>query len=164
MIHADAILSPDSVYRYWLYRRWADGPTLLWVGVNPSVANATAEDHTARRFRFYATREGFGAYEAVNLAALISTDPAALKTHPDPVGPDNDEHITAAAGRADRVVCAWGATATVLGNRASDVSGLLTTAHPTLYCLGFTKAGYPRHPSRLGNDVPLVPFRRLVSS
>jgi hypothetical protein len=25
-------------------------------------------------------------------------------------------------------------------------------------CLGTSKSGYPRHPSRIGYDTPLVPF------
>jgi hypothetical protein len=29
---------------------------------------------------------------------------------------------------------------------------------PNVQCLGTSKSGYPRHPSRIGYDTPLVPF------
>ena len=42
----------DGQYRYWLLRRVAEGDkTVLFVGLNPSRADARKDDHTIRRWR-----------------------------------------------------------------------------------------------------------------
>lgn len=57
----DAILSDCGRFRYALTRRWADGPTALFIMLNPSTADACADDPTIRRCIGFARREGCGA-------------------------------------------------------------------------------------------------------
>ena len=93
------------VYRYLLTRRWGTVPAMVWIMLNPSTADAFAEDPTIRRCLIFAHREGCGGLTVVNLFALRSTDPKALTRHPDPVGPANDTFIRghcAPAGNASR--------------------------------------------------------------
>lgn len=155
-----AVLSDCGTYRYELRRAW--GPslrTMIFVMLNPSVADALVDDHTVRRCVFYASREGCGRLLVVNLYALRSTDPAALWAHPDPIGPDNGRHLAAAleAGRVAGlpIVAAWGCNAPA-GRVEELVEAQRAAGTPPLLCLGTTGKGAPRHPSRLGNDVPLV--------
>jgi hypothetical protein len=91
---ATAVLSDCGTYRYRLGRRWAEGPVDVWIMLNPSTADATVDDRTIRRCMEFSRRWGAGALVVGNLFALRATDPAELVRHPDPIGPDNDEHLT----------------------------------------------------------------------
>ncbi len=49
-MNATADISPDGVYRYSLSRRLLSGErAVLFVGLNPSTADATTDDPTIRR-------------------------------------------------------------------------------------------------------------------
>ena len=162
-----AVISEDGRYRYALNRRWdLQRPVMPWIGLNPSTADADTDDHTIRRMRFYAERDGYGGLCVLNLYALRATDPAVLRGHPDPVGPGNDAWL---AGLTEDmgvshavyvnplrpVMLAWGAHP-LAAARVPAVLELL--AGLPLACLGTTKSGAPRHPARLSNDVPVVPW------
>ena len=92
-----ATLSPCGLYRYDLQRRWGEGPAVVFIGLNPSTADATVDDRTIGRMVGFATSWGRSAITVVNLFALRSKDPALLRAHSDPVGPDNDAVLRAAA-------------------------------------------------------------------
>ena len=151
----DAKLSECGRYRFWLTRRWGEGPAMLFIALNPSKADACQDDPTLRRMMAFARREKFAAVEVVNLFALRSTDPAALALYPDPVGDSNDEEIRCAASRAGRIVAAWGCDGT-LHDRDRAVMELLRGLD--VYCLGTTKDGHPRHPLYVAGNQPLAPF------
>lgn len=160
-----ATLSRCGTYRYTLLRRWADGPCLRWVMLNPSTADAAVDDPTIRRVVRFSRDAGYSAAVVANLYALRSTDPAALGQHKAPVGPENDGTLRAlvrAAGadgwRHDItpvIVAAWGATAPA-ARVAEVLAGPL--ADIRLRCLGTTKTGQPRHPLYVRADRPLIPF------
>jgi hypothetical protein len=152
-----ASLSADGAYRYALTRRWdvLSSRCLVVVGLNPSTADAHTDDPTIRRCVAFAKREGCGQLLMLNLYALRSTDPAALWSHPNPIGPGNDSHIKRLTGPSDLVLAAWGSNARD-ADRASAVLALL----PPVVCLGTTKDGHPRHPLYVRGDTPLVPWRR----
>lgn len=156
---AGAVFGPgglESPHRYALHRRWAPGPTMLALMLNPSTATHEQLDPTISRMVRRAAGLGFGRLQVANLYALRSTDPAALRAHPDPVGPWNDAAILAQARAADVIVAGWGAHATP--DRALYVASLLRAADLELLCLGTTAAGAPRHPLYLRYDTPLRPW------
>ena len=104
-----AVFSTDDDYRYRLGRLWnADKPIVAFVMLNPSTADATTDDPTIRRCLNYAEDWGYGTLLVGNLFALRSTDPSRLHDHPEPVGPDNDEHLWEICEAAERVIAAWG--------------------------------------------------------
>jgi len=154
-----AVISPCGTYRYTLDRIWnSDLPRALFIMLNPSTADASIDDPTIRRCRSFATRIGCGGLTVVNLFALRSTNPDALSTHPDPVGPDNDTHIALALdGNPAAVIAAWGAHPAARA-RAAPVAGLITTQQRRVDCLGTTKHGDPRHPLYVRGDAPLIPW------
>jgi hypothetical protein len=160
-----ALLSEDGVYRYWLRRQLGQdpaAPALVFVMLNPSTADATTDDPTIRRCKAFAARDGWGALEVVNLYALRSTDPAALRRAADPVGPNNDRHILVACLRAVAVVAAWGAPPTLAAwDRAARVTGMLEREGLRLVSLGVTGSGAPRHPLRLAATTPFRPWSLL---
>jgi hypothetical protein len=151
-----AELSACGTYRYTLWRVWGAGPIVNFVMLNPSTADATADDPTIRRCIDYARRWGFAELVVTNLFAYRATDPRELPKVADPVGPENDRHLLAQARAADRVVCAWGNNGKKASpRRAAEVCALLRSAGAVLHALKITGAGCPQHPLYLSAE--LVP-------
>lgn len=153
-----AMLSDDKRYRYWLRRTWREQPGyLLWIMLNPSTADAIGDDHTIRKCMGFARRWGYGSMMVVNLYAYRVTDPTLLESWdtPDPmVGPENDEWIKELAAKATGIVAGWGDSGpNGLRERAAYVADLLPAVE--VACLGRTRQGMPRHPSRPGYATPL---------
>jgi len=151
-----ALFSPCRTYRYSLTRKWliGDGKQVM-VMLNPSVADKWGDDMTTILMMRRAVYAGFQRYEAVNLFALIGTDPTALLNHADPVGPENDAAIVEAMSDSDRIIIAWGNHGR-LHKRADAVMKLLDGRE--LYCFGRTKSGAPRFPRALRSDAGLERF------
>jgi hypothetical protein len=160
-----ATFSDCERYRYHLWRAWdASRPRLLWVMLNPSTADHTKVDPTVRRCLTRAEIWGFGSVEVANLFAYRSTAPEGLLEIADPVGPDNDHAIIEAAGRADRIVVAWGwqskpGLPRLLEPRARTVAALLERDGHTMTACATTAAGWPRHPLYLRNELQPQPWR-----
>lgn len=152
-----AILSKCGKFRYRLGRRWAGGPTVVYVMLNPSTADHQQDDATIRRCISFAQAEGFGALEVVNLFAYRTPHPAALKYAGFPVGADNDRHIVEACQAAERVCLAWGAHEDAQP-RVQVVMPLIRLTNLEPYCLAITRSGFPAHPVRLPKTSRMQPF------
>jgi hypothetical protein len=154
-----AVFSADERYRYRLWRIWdPDRPRLLAVMCNPSTATATKGDPTVSRVVKLAQRDGFGSLEVANAYAIRSPDPRLIYLVDDPVGPDNDEQILAAAATADAVLCAWGVHGGRYG-RGDAVLALLLAGGARCHYLALTKNGHPKHPLYVRGDTPLTPYQ-----
>ena len=154
MVRTSAKLSQCCAYRYTLIRTWDEsGPAVMFIGLNPSIADAKIDDPTVRRCVGFARSWGFGKLILTNLFALRSTDPTVLENVPDPVGPDNDHWIAKSSLLADLTVVAWGIHG---GLHDRDQEVLTRLQEP--YCLGKTKSGAPRHPLYLPADSTLRLF------
>lgn len=154
-----ATISDDDKYRYDLGRSWGTGDKqVVWVMLNPSVADADQDDLTLTKCIGFSKRWGYDACILVNLCAYRSTDPMNLRKVPDPFGPLNEQWLDFRIGDADLLVFGWGATIETvepnarLATLATDIAKK-NDVKPM--CLGKTKTGHPRHPSRLGYDTPL---------
>jgi hypothetical protein len=146
LLERDAVISDCGLYRYLLRRTWDFAlPRALIVMLNPSTADAAIDDATIRSCVRLCRVQGWGSFEVVNLFAFRSTDPSALATAADPVGPRNDESIEAAVARCDIPIMAWGAYPGAI-SRGRTVKGLIRQRRPAAFCWGKTKAGAPRHP------------------
>ena len=162
---SSAVISPCGTYRYSLKRIWdINHPRMLFVMLNPSTADADQDDPTIRRCIGFARREGYGGIEVVNLFGLRATRPLDIWGHPDPVGPDNDQHLREAFRVNPLAVCAWGAMGGSFGvlkekwTRDRTVFAMLEGARVTPYCLGTTGAGHPKHPLYLASNTPLIRY------
>jgi hypothetical protein len=143
---AEAVFSEDRVYRYRLTRRWGDSGThAVWLMLNPSTADAMADDPTIRRCISFTKAWDLHGLTVVNLFALRSTDPKALKGHSDPVGPANDRFIREAIHPWSVVVAAWGVHGALNGRGAQVIASLAADGIEPA-CLGVTKFGHPKHP------------------
>jgi hypothetical protein len=151
VVHASAQLSEDGVYRYELTRRWGAGDPVRWIMLNPSTADANVNDPTIRRCIGFARTWGYEAIVVHNLFALRATNPRELRTHPDPVGPENDAYLRDPVAAGWLTVCAWGAHGE-LNSRADRALRAITGGGAVPMCLGRTKAGHPRHPLYLRSD------------
>lgn len=159
-VHSTAVLSDDGRYRYRLDRRWADGPAMVFVMLNPSTADAESDDATIRRCKGYAKREDCGALTVVNLFALRSRDPKALLATDDPVGPLNERFIREVFGEPSTkyVVGGWGAWPAKLPETRLPVEAIAAEHGVQFHCLAVTQTGQPGHPLFLPKDAPLVPW------
>ncbi|MDV2988532.1 UNVERIFIED_CONTAM: DUF1643 domain-containing protein [Methylobacteriaceae bacterium AG10] len=159
-----AILSPCGLYRYRLERDLGGllaGPTLAWIMVNPSTADAETDDATIRKVIGFSQRLGAGRLIVGNLFAFRATDIKALRTAADPVGLDADRHLRAIFEAAVRIIVAWGPVAKVPPHLRTRWRRPVEFAHALgreLMCLGTAQDGHPLHPLMLGYDRPLVPW------
>lgn len=138
-----AVYSDCLRYRYALTRVWAEGPRISFVMLNPSTATEVQNDPTVERCERRARAMGFGAFRVVNIFGFRATDPRDMRAAPDPIGPENDAAIIAAADWAHMILCAWGTHGAHLG-RGAAVAQML--AGYDLHHLGLTQAGDPKHP------------------
>ncbi len=169
-----AIISTCGQYRYRLDRivdheqETQPGPaairsTIAFFGVNPSTADAEAEDATTRRWIHFARVNGASRYIAGNVFAYRSTDIKKLRVVRDPVGPDNRNQLAIIMAEADILVPCWGAREKVVKSmhyyfdRTLD---LMFASGKPVKVFGFTKNGDPLHPLMLSNDNPLQEWKR----
>lgn len=166
VVHVDrgtrsASLSTCGRYRYALERSTGTaGPSVAWVMLNPSTADADLDDPTIRKVVGFSRLHCFGVALVVNLWAFRATDPRdlrrALAAGEDVEGPWNRQAVEEAFSISDVVVCAWGAQPWARA-QASRVLGWLGHTRP-LVSLGTSKDGSPRHPLMVPYAQPLVPF------
>ena len=170
----DARFSPCGRYRWWLQRCWdCERPPLLFVGLNPSRADADRDDPTLRRLQDFARSWGYGRLEVLNLFARISPSPSVLRRSSEPVGAENDlwlqERVLALASVSGALWLGWGNGGAWCGRDQQVLSQLACWARvpgaaaftvPWL-SLGLTAAGQPRHPLYVPGDARPV---RLLHS
>tara|TARA_R110000787_G_scaffold15594_10_gene48334 strand:- start:863 stop:1378 length:516 start_codon:yes stop_codon:yes gene_type:complete len=141
-----AVYSDCELYRYSLTRVWDDtARRVAFVMLNPSTATEVQNDPTIHRCEQRARALGFGGFRAVNIFALRATDPRDMRAAPDPEGADNMSALDEAAIWADMVIAAWGVHG-AHRMQGARVAARLRAAGRSLYHLGLTKAGHPRHP------------------
>lgn len=162
-----ARISRCGGYRWWLERCWQrEAPRLLFVGLNPSRADADHDDPTLRRLIGFARDWGFGAVEVVNLFSAITSHPAALRLLADPIGRGTDAWIRrrATAPEVGAIWLGWGVTGGWL-QRDRTVLRLLQRHGALKRCgvVGVTAAGRPRHPLYLPSGSRLQPWPLLAA-
>ena len=78
-IKRHALLSKDKKYRYSLKRIWDnDKPKVLFIMLNPSLADNYQDDPTIRRLIKFAKLYGYGGFYVGNLFSYITPYPSEL--------------------------------------------------------------------------------------
>ena len=133
-------------YRYRLSRVWGPGDRVLFVLMNPSTADPLVDDPTVAKCGRLARRWGFDGLLVGNSFAYRATDQTRLSELPDPVGPDNDQHLLQMAREAALMVFAYGKPKrTSLRARGPAVARMLAqVAKP--HVLRLSIDGTPSHP------------------
>lgn len=150
-IEAGAEFSEFRTYRYVLWRTWDvllhPDQVLMFIGLNPSTADESADDPTIRRCIRFAKDWGYGGLFMMNAYAFRATDPRDMKASLDPIGPGNDEALRFRASQVGMIIAAWGVHCSP--GRAKVVCEAI--GRP-IHCLGKTKDGCPKHPLYLRAD------------
>ncbi len=157
-----ALFSVCGEYRYELSRFLGPGPTVTFLMLNPSIADATVNDHTVRKCMGFARAWQCGRLLVVNLFAFRATAPRDLLRAQDPVGPRNPAAVHRAMRSAEQsgglVVCAWGTHGTWRDQHLLVAKWLQAWPAIRPMCLGFTRNGQPKHPLRLPYTTELLPW------
>lgn len=158
-----AIISDDLLHRFCLERAvQVEGNTIAYIGVNPSTADASTDDHTSAKWIGFTMLNGGRRYLTGNLFSYRSLDVSMLRYLPTEEAhrfDENDEHLLRICDAADIIVPCWGSMQKVpkrLRHRADDVLALLRSTGKPLYHLGFCKDGNPRHVLMLSYDTPFT--------
>lgn len=162
MLESTATFSPCLRYRYTLFRRWAQGDTVAFIGLNPSTADEVDNDPTVRRCINFAKAWGYGAMYMLNLFAFRATDPKTMKAESQPVqGPWHDFHwrVWEAICDSKLIVCCWGNHGLHMHRGFWFYANYLQCCRRDVKCFGKTKLGEPRHPLYLKNDTELVKMK-----
>jgi hypothetical protein len=159
----DATISSCGTYRYTLNRkipsvlRWVK--PVLFIMLNPSIADAQIDDPTIRRCIGFAKSWECTDLTVVNLFALRATDPSELEKAIDPIGPENDFHLKEQIEKHSLVgltVVAWGSKP-IAKERAKNLMPVFNNVK----CLGITKDGSPKHPLYLKNESELISWPQV---
>lgn len=151
-----ATFSPCGTYRYRLWRIWDEtSPAVNFIMLNPSTADAIANDPTVERCVRRAKALGYGGLVVTNLFAFRATDPGDMKAAGDPVGEENDAWLCQEAERCLVSIAAWGNHGSHLG-RSEYVRKML--GKPLCY-LRLTKTGEPEHPLYVPYEVRPTEWR-----
>lgn len=155
-----AVISDCGRYRYRLSRTWDSTiAAATFVMLNASTADADQDDPTVGRCVGFAKSWGYGGLVVVNAYGLRATDPRELRRAADPVGPENDLWLKAAAKQAAAwgapLVAAWGTHA-----KPSRVAWICELpGFDRLTCLRTTASGAPGHPLYVPASATLTPWR-----
>jgi hypothetical protein len=157
-----ATISECGKYRYLLDRVVnPDIPgRVLFIGINPSTADAVKDDATVRKWKGFVSRwPEYGRFAVVNLFAYRSKDPKVLAQVEDPDGPYNINTITALISSSDLIVPCWGRLEKIpkpLRWRVGTVMEMLKDSGKTVRVFGYTKCGQPLHPQMLAYEREMI--------
>ncbi len=159
-VKGDAVFSEDGRHRT-LMRRWI-GDTfperyILFIGMNPSTADAMVNDPTCAREWSFAQREGFDGMVKANVGDYRATHPKMLLE--DGVvasSPANLPAIREQAKGAARVVLCHGKLNKALVPAGKALVEAMREDGIDLWCFGTNGDGSPKHPLYLRSDTPLM--------
>lgn len=154
-----ATFSPCDQYRYLLGRCWEKGLPILGVDMmNPSSASHEKPDKTIDKCMLLAKQEGFGGLLVRNISAYRSTDPKALLTCMDPIGPRNREILE--MNLTMTRVMAWGRIPGPIAKRLQRT--LWRAERRCTHVFQWTDKPplVGRHPLYLKNATRLIPIER----
>lgn len=162
-VKGDAVFSDDGRYRH-LMRRWLGesfpNRYILFIGMNPSTADATVNDPTCAREWTFARREGFDAMIKANVGDYRATHPKMLlESGVEASSPVNLATIRQAAAGAARVVLCHGKLNRALVPAGRDLVQALDQDGVDIWCFGVNADNSPKHPLYLRGDTPLVRWR-----
>ncbi len=174
IFHRDqASFSKCGLYRWWLERDISLAEKkLLFIGLNPSLADQEVNDPTTTRLMNFASSWNYGTLLIINLFARISSNPTLLKKISDPVGSMNNIEILSRLNCWERnqnwdLWLGWGSKGCI-GNRNKYIINILRSSSKRRIkkfdkakgplVIGLTKKGNPMHPLYVSSKKILRPL------
>lgn len=161
-VNGDAVMSEDGRYRQ-VMRRWLGDAFperyILFIGMNPSTADALVDDPTCAREWTFARRDGFEGMVKCNVGDYRATHPKMLlEDGVKAVSPVNLPTILKLAAGAERVVLCHGKLNKALATAGRELVSALEDAGIGLWCFGKNADGSPKHPLYLRADTQFIRF------
>ena len=158
---------PDDCYRTWLSRNWTPPTKIidvdgyaLWIGMNPSTADASVDDPTIKKEIKFTKGLGLGGLIKCNVMNFRATYPAdLLKPLVIPRSDDNLPMIIGFALSARKIILCYGDLKPELRRYGVETVAALQQAGHELWCLGITNGGSPRHPLYVKESTSLVTLK-----
>lgn len=159
--HAE--ISPCQRYRCWLSREWTpygQAPkSILFLGMNPSVADAFASDPTVNREEGFARLWGYNRYFKGNILDWRATKPADLPHDVTTACSDrNLEAILVMAQQSEIVVAAHGKLHKRYQSVVERTMAAIKDVGTPIKCFGKNLDGSPKHPLYLRKDSILIDY------
>ncbi len=160
MLYLDtgAQFSECGEYRYALWRVWDNlqNGHCVFIGLNPSTANATEDDPTIRRCVDFAKRFNYSGLYMLNIFAYRATIPHKLYVVKNPIGDENNKFIKMYCEAAEGyIIACWGNHGKLL-QRGKEVLDLLEYFNLKAKCFGLTGEKHPKHPLYLSKETKLI--------
>lgn len=158
-----ATFSECGRYRQALTRDWTpEGQTprtILFIGMNPSVAGAEVSDPTCHRELNFARDWGYTRYLKGNMLDWRATSPKDIP-HDSAVAcsPANIPALEEMAADSETIVLAYGKLHQRFQPIVTDVLRAMADTGKPLVCLGLNKDGSAKHPLYLRKDTQLTAF------
>lgn len=151
-------------YRSFLSRDWSVAGSapraILFVGQNPSVANAELSDPTIAKETGYAMRWGYSRYLKGNILDWRATHPADLPRDPGLARSEgNLGAVLAMAAEAEMIVLAWGNMHPRFDGIVGETLEALAALERPMRCFAINRNGSPRHPLYCRGEAELIPYR-----
>ncbi|MDT8327068.1 MAG: DUF1643 domain-containing protein [Roseovarius sp.] len=158
-----AAYSDCGRYRQMLSRDWTPKGgtprTVLFVGMNPSVASAEVSDPTCHRELGFARDWGFTRYLKGNVLDWRATSPKDIPHDPtEACSALNIPALVEMAQEAELVVMAYGKLPSRYHSVVGEAIAAIVRSGRPLKCLGLNKDGSAKHPLYLRKDTTLIDY------
>lgn len=141
-VERGAEFSECGKHRYALWRIWdRSKPLAMFIGLNPSTANADSDDPTIQSVTRLSRFNGYGGFYMMNCWSYIATEPKDLDTCAGNI--ENAEWLGQISNKCKDVIFAWGNFKIVIDHRRDRI---LSGMFPNAKCIGQNKNGSPSHP------------------
>ena len=151
-IYRNAKFSKDQKHRYTLERSWDfERPKVLYIMLNPSLANIDKDDPTIRRLISFTKQLGYGGFYVGNLFSYITPYPKDLLDKDLSYCNKNLKEIRKMIASSNEVIYGW-------GNSFNEPDWLKKNVLKPK-CFGKNKNKTPRHPLYLSYNTNLEDYR-----
>jgi len=162
-VRGEENISADGRYRQRLIRDWTPQGvcprSILWIGMNPSIADSRDDDPTCRRERQVSVDLGYSRYLKGNVLDWRATEPRNLPNQPNQAcSADNLPNIVEMAREAEIVVIAHGNMPQRYVPIINRTIEALRRVGKPLFVLGRNATGHPKHILRMSAELNLEPF------
>lgn len=162
-VQGAARFSTCGRYRYEMSRDWTPDGTgaraILFVGQNPSTAEADVSDPTCNRELNYARAWGYTRYLKGNVLSWRATRPADLPHDPDLAqGPETIDALLSMAEASEMILMATGRLHPRFAGKVVEAHAALIRTGLPLMCLGINADGSPKHPLYQRKDLKPIPW------